>query len=184
MTVKPDLAPSSWQTRRRSAWSWARLGVPPARRSAIRSRCATAPASCGSGRIVAQDVRIVGDAGAYPLALRARAVPRPASCVRPLPRDDARIERRRVHEHRPASAIPRLRRDAGGVRLRVPDRSDRGDARARPGPRCGSGDSAPGRPPPHGRGDGHGRGRAEMHARRAGGAPAGGTHRAVQQYVI
>ena len=154
MTVEPYLAALVWKTRRPVRMVWERQESLLARQKRHPFRMHYRTGVLADGTIVAQDIKILGDAGAYPLLSSRVLFAGGVNSTGPYRCADARMESTAVFTNTvPDQRLPRVRRDAGGVRLRVADGSDR---RA-PGPDSGAGARAqlrePRRHPRHRRAD-------------------------------
>lgn len=106
MTIEPHLALLVWKTRRAVRMVWTRQESLLARQKRHPMRMRYRTGATRDGRIVAQDVSIVGNAGAYPLlsirVLFAAAVNAPG----PYRVDDVRVEAAAVFTHTvPTSAF-------------------------------------------------------------------------------
>ena len=134
MTVEPYIALLVWRTRRpvRMVWSRQESILASTKRHPFTMHYRTAATK--EGKILAVDADIIGDAGAYP-CLSARVLFAGAA----LSTGSLQGARgphpvaRGVHQQRADERLPRLRRHAGGLRLRVPD--GRAGRRTRPEPR-------------------------------------------------
>jgi CO/xanthine dehydrogenase Mo-binding subunit len=92
MTVEPFIAALVWKTRRpvRMVWSRQESLLARHKRHPFRMRYRTGVTR--DGTIVAQDVRIIGDAGAYPLLSSRVLFAAAVNCTGPYRADNARVE--------------------------------------------------------------------------------------------
>ena len=122
MTVEAFLALLVWKTRRKVQMVWSRqeslLSRP--KRHPFRMRYRTGVTT--DGTIVAQDIDIAGDAGAYPYLSPRVLFAGAVTAAGPYRCADVRIRSRAVfHKQCAQQRISRLRGDAGHLRLRVPN---------------------------------------------------------------
>ncbi len=134
MTVEPYLALAVHYTRRPVRMQWTRNESLLARAKRHRNVMRYRTAAASDGRLLAQDIEIVSDAGAYAYLSALVLLYSSVHACWPLPRRQrARAGPDRLHEQPSDQRLPGLRRDAGRARLRVADRRARDAARDRPG---------------------------------------------------
>ena len=134
MTVEPYLAVAVHRTRKPVRMLWTRNESLLARAKRHRNVMRYRTAADAEGMLLAHDIEIVSDAGRLRLSVGPGPAVLDGARVWPLPRAERADPREDgLHEQPADLGVPRVRRDADGARLRVPDR--RGVAQARDRPR-------------------------------------------------